>query len=202
MHIRFDGKPVTAGDPSSVAVVFNSLCGANFDDKARWDEYVAMLNVGFYAETPLTAGVRVDLVCHGLIYASFVFVGQDQIQISGIGQDDIARVYQEHQPYRVFTSEAARSIYEEACSFSEDGKPLKNPFCPQTQFQKFRAFAWGQFRVLTGADYLRVRKWHATARDEQERALYTSICEASPWYGDERIGARLKEDLFLEPSPF
>lgn len=200
MHIRFDGKPVTAGDPTSVAVVFNSLCGANFDDKARWDEYVAMLNVSIYAETPLFAGVSVDLVCHGLTYASFVYRSE---HVAGVSQDGIAMVYQKHQPHRVFTDEAARSVYEQNCKWVDEGlKLLNNPFCPQTQFQQFQAFAWGQFRVLTGADYLHVRKLHAAARGEQERALYTEICAFSPWYGDEFIGARLKEDLFIEPSSF
>lgn len=103
----------------------------------------------------------------------------------------------------MFTDEEARSAYEQACKWVDEGlKLLNNPFCQQTQFQRFQAFAWGQFRVLTGADYLRVRKLHAAARDEQERALYTEICTWSPWYGDEVIGARLKGDLFLEPSPF
>lgn len=199
MHICFDGKPVTAGDPGSVALVFNGLSGANFKDKARWPGYIAMMNTEFYAETPLKAGMRVDLMCHGVTYASFVF-GRDQI--SGVGQDDIARVYQQNQPKRVFTEEIEQSIYEEACTWAEEGQTLSNPFCPHTEFRKYQAFAWAQFRVLTGQDYLNVRKLHAASRDEQERALYTSICEASPWYGDERIGPRLKEDLFLEPSPF
>lgn len=199
MQIRFDGKPVTAGDPGSVALVFNGLSGANFKDKARWPGYIAMMNAEFLAETPLKEGVRVELVCHGLSYGCFVY-GKDQIE--GVGQDDIARVYQLNQPKRVFTEEIEQSIYEEACRWSEEGHPLNNPFCSLTEFRKHQAFAWAQFRVLTGQDYLNVRKLHAASRDEQERALYTSICEASPWYGDERIGPRLKEDLFLEPSPF
>lgn len=199
MHIRFDGKPVTSGDHNSVAVMFNNLSGASFVNKGPWPGYIAMMNSEFFAENPLKAGMRVELVCHGLTYASFVY-GSDPV--AGVSQDDIARVYQKHQPHRVFTEETARSIYEEACTWSEEGQPLNNPFCPGSEYQKFQAFSWGQFRVLTGVDYLHVRKLHAAARGEQERALYTEICAWSPWYGDEHIGARLKEDLFLEQSPF
>lgn len=199
MHIRFEGKPVTAGDPGSVAVIFNNLSGTNFKDKAKWLDYIHMMNAEFYVEHPLSTWMRVDLVCHDLIYATFTYLAAN---ISEVTQDEIARVYQKHQPHRVFTAQDTRSIYEEVCTWSDEGKPLKNPFCPSTEFPKFQAFAWGQFRVLSGQDYLHVRKLHSAARGEQERALYTEICDFSPWYGDELIGARLKEDLFLEPNPF
>lgn len=199
MHICFDGKPVTAGDPGSVATIFNNLSGANFEDKARWIGYVRMMNAEFFSEKPLSTWMRVDLVCHDTVYATFKYLSGES---SGVTQDDIARVYQQNQPKRVFTEEIERSIYEEACTWDEEGQTLSNPFCPHTEFRKFQAFAWAQFRVLTGQGYLNVRKLHAAAQDEQERALYTSICEMSPWYGDERIGPRLREDLFLEPSPF
>lgn len=199
MHIRFDGRPVTAGDPDSVALIFNNLCGANFSNKAAWAGYISMMNADFYAEDPLEEGTRVDLVCHDLTYATFVHATD---QIRGVGQDDIARIYQMHQPRRLFSEEDARSIYEEAGAWSEQGLPLNNPFCPYTEFQKFQAFAWGQFRVLAGDDYLRLCKLQATASSAQERDLFKSICQASPWYGDERIGARLKEELFRESIPF
>lgn len=199
MQIQFNGTPVFAGDVDSMVVIFNNLGGANFDDKARWSAYIAMMNSEFFRECPLTPGTRVELLSKGVSYGAFI---HSEARIEGLGVDDIARVYQKTQPHRVFTVEADRPIYEEACRLSEEGKPLNNPFCPCTEFQKFQAFAWGQFRVLTGADYLRVRKLHAAARDEQERALYTEICTWSPWDGDEVIGARLKEDLFREPNPF
>ena len=62
MHIRFDGKPVTSGDHNSVAVMFNNLSGASFVNKGPWPGYIAMMNAEFFAENPLTAGMRVDLV--------------------------------------------------------------------------------------------------------------------------------------------
>ena len=200
MQIQFNGTPVFSGDVDSMIVIFNNLGGANFDDKARWSAYIAMMNSEFFRECPLTAGTRVELLSKGVSYGAFIY---GEARIESLGGDDIARIYQRHQPHRVFTDEAARSVYEQTCKWVDEGlKLLNNPFCPQTQFQKFQAFAWGQFRVLTGADYLRVRKLHAAARDEQERALYTEICTWSPWDGDEVIGARLKEDLFREPNPF
>lgn len=199
MQIQFDGTPVMAGDVKSVLVIFNNLGGVNFNDKRCWDTYVAMMNDDCYVECPLKPGMRVELSSKGVSYGAFVY-GEEQFP--GFGDDDIARIYQQHQPHKVFTDEDTRSIYEQVCEWRSEGKTLTNPFSPGTEFQKFQAYAWGQFRVMTGEEFLNLRKLHAASGGEQERALYTSICEWSPWYGDAAIGPRLKEEAFQEPSLF
>ena len=68
MPIRFDGKPIFSGDPNTNAVIFNNLAGVNFEDKARWQAYVDMMNVEFLAETPLMGSPRFQ--CNNWRYAN------------------------------------------------------------------------------------------------------------------------------------
>lgn len=200
MQIQFDGKPVASGDQGSVTVIFNNLAGAGLKDLARWPGYVDMMNEEFFRESPLKQGVRVDLVCHGLVYGSFVYGGE---MISGVGNEDIARIYQKNRPHRVFEQQIQRSIYEDVCRWCEDGlKLVNNPFDPVHDFEKYEAFAYGRYRVVSAADYLELSQRFSKATSTPVLNRYQELLNACPWYGDERTGLRLQDAFFLEPSPF
>lgn len=72
MQIQFNGTPVFSGDVDSMIVIFNNLGGANFDDKARWNAYIEMMNSEFFRECPLTPGARVELLSKGVSYGAFI----------------------------------------------------------------------------------------------------------------------------------